>query len=104
MTKTKFVKILRNLDRNWDGLSYDVIRDMVEVLRKNGEIKPANFMEQKMIEIVGNNLFNHEQTYNDLWALCHFMSHGEYKIVSQTFVQTLENLDEKGLAGTAELN
>jgi hypothetical protein len=34
MTKTKFVNILRNLDRNWDGLSYDVIRDMVEVLRK----------------------------------------------------------------------
>jgi hypothetical protein len=42
---------------------------MVEVLRKNGEIKPANFMEQQMIEIVGKNLFNHEQTYADLWEL-----------------------------------
>ena len=61
-------------------------------------------MEQQMIEIVGKNLFNHEQTYTDLWELCDFMAHGEYKIVSQTFVQTLENLDEKGLAGAAELN
>jgi len=69
MTKTKFVKILRNLDRNCEGLSYEVIRDMVEVLRKNGEIKPANFMEQQMIEIVRKNLFNHEQTYADLWEL-----------------------------------
>ena len=69
MTKLKFVQILRNLDRNCEGLSYDVIRDMVEVLRKNGEIKPANFMEQQMIEIVGKNLFNNEQTYADLWEL-----------------------------------
>jgi hypothetical protein len=69
MTKLKFVQILRNLDRNCEGLSYDVIRDMVEVLRKNGEIKPANFMEQQMIEIVGKNLFNHEQTYADLCEL-----------------------------------
>ena len=98
------LEILRHIDRNWDGMSYDIMWDLCDVMRKGEHPSSADIVDKKMQELVAKNMFNHEKTYEGIWDIYEYLLNNGQEVAADSLRLTLMNLRNKGLATKAELN
>lgn len=102
--KNTIIETLRRLDLNTEGMSYDIMRDLGDVLKKGGHIESANVIDLKMQQLVAKNLFNHEKTYEGIADLYDYLLKNKYVVAAESFRLTLQNLKRVGFATRADLN
>lgn len=102
--RNMMLKLLRQLDKNWEGMTYDIIWDLCDVMRKGGHTASADIVDNKMQRLVATNLFNHEKTYEGIWDIYQFLQTNGHSVAADSLRIALENLRDKGIATKPELN
>ncbi len=98
------IDLLRQLDQNWDGMSYDVIWDLCDIMKKGQYMESAEIIDLKMQELVSKNMFNHEATYKGIWEIYQYLIEHEHHVTADSLRMTLLGLKEKGFAVKPNLN
>lgn len=102
--KNTIIETLRRLDLNSEGLSYDIMKDLCEVLKKGGHVESANVIDLKMQQLVATNMFQHEKTYQGIAELYDYLIKNQHIVAAESFRLTLQNLKRIGFATKPELN
>ena len=98
------LQILRQIDANHDGMSYDIMWDLCEVMRESGQVASADLIDKKMMQLVAKNMLNHEKNYEGMCDIYELLLAEGHQIAADSFKATLENLARMGMATKPELN
>lgn len=98
------VEILKGLDANYEGMSYDIMWDICETLREQNLNEEAEIIDKKMQQLVAQNLFNHQKTYEGIWDIFQYLIANNHQLAADILRFVLEDLKAKGMATKAELN